>query len=235
MAKSATTVFPVPTSPMRSRCIRSVAVMSPTISRIACRWSLVSGQGRLSLSRLVSSRRFSNATPVRPRLATWRARPSISWRSNSSSSASRRRPRSASAHRARVVDRPEGLGQRRQIEPGPELVRGGSRGERATEHRDAADQPPDDLVAHPLGRGVDRQHPPTVRSGPRRPPRRPRSEPGIPAAPSDGRGRTGPVRPPAEPARPRWFDPGKPAPARRIRWRRCRRAARHGRSGCPSG
>ena len=45
MANSATTVLPVPTSPMSSRCIRSGAVMSAVISRSARCWSSVSSQG----------------------------------------------------------------------------------------------------------------------------------------------------------------------------------------------
>ena len=57
----------------------------------------MSSQGRLLLELVVSCRLTVKATPLRCRLATARARMSISWRSNSSSNASRRLPRSASS------------------------------------------------------------------------------------------------------------------------------------------
>src|SRR5207248_2143454 len=52
--------------------MRSGAVMSSAISRIACRWSPVSSKGRCSLSRVVSSFLRAKRIPARerPRLVT---------------------------------------------------------------------------------------------------------------------------------------------------------------------
>ena len=159
IAKSATIVLPVPTSPMRRRCIRSGAVMSAVTSRTARFWSSVSSYGSAALSADVSSRRTSKAMPLRCRLARVRARTSISCRSKSSSNASRRRPRSASATVAGPVHVAQGVGQRRE---------GEFRAERRRQHvLDEADQrvempvhqPADDLVAQPVGGRIDRQHP----------------------------------------------------------------------------
>src|SRR2546430_339012 len=97
IANRATTVFPVPTSPISKRCIRSGASMSSVISRIACRWSPVSSNGRCVLSLVVSAFFKAKLIPARARLASARARACTSCWSNSSSNASRRRPASASA------------------------------------------------------------------------------------------------------------------------------------------
>ncbi len=132
--------------------------MSPVISRTARCWSAVSSHGRLCLRRVVRSRFTSKATPTRWRLATVRARMSMSCRSSSSSNARRRLPCSASVEGGRPVNGAERLRQRRKPRRLPERLRKRVGGEGDERVEVPLDQRANDAMAEPLGGGIDRQH-----------------------------------------------------------------------------
>src|SRR5215213_5413536 len=97
MAKSATTVFPEPTSPCSRRFMRRGAAMSWPISFSTFFCAPVSAKGRRWWKGFTRKSLRSKAIPGRDATARWRASACSSCRKKSSSKASRRRPCSASA------------------------------------------------------------------------------------------------------------------------------------------
>ena len=159
MANSATTVFPVPTSPISSRCMRSGAVMSAVISRSACCWSPVSSQGRLLLE-LSSELPLDGEGHAAPMSLGNRTGPDehqlkieqLIERQPPSSPLGLLRGTRAMHCAQRIGQGRAGPDSRRSASGSP------SCGQRDQPVEVPVDQRPDDLVAQSFGGGIDRQH-----------------------------------------------------------------------------